>query len=81
MTIDKAIELMKSGRFFSAEFVKKDGSTRKILARTGVKKYVTGKGKAWSPSERGYVSVYDVQKKEYRLINTKTLTKINNTQL
>jgi hypothetical protein len=81
MTIDKAIELMKSGRFFSAEFVKKDGSTRKILARTGVKKYVTGKGMAWSPSERGYVSVYDVQKKEYRLINTKTLTKINNTQL
>ena len=81
MTIDKAIELMKSGRFFSAEFVKKDGSTRKILARTGVKKYVTGKGMAWSPSERGYVGVYDVQKKEYRLINTKTLTKINNTQL
>lgn len=81
MTIDKAIELMKSGRFFSAEFVKKDGSTRKILARTGVKKYVTGKGMSWSPSERGYVSVYDVQKKEYRLINTKTLTKINNTEL
>lgn len=81
MNIETAISLIKSGKFFSAEFIKKDGTKRRILARHGVRKYVKGAGMSWSPSERGYISVYDLQKKEYRLINTKTLTKINNIQL
>lgn len=81
MNIETAISLIKSGKFFTAEFTKKDGTSRRIHARSGVRKYVKGTGMAWSPSDRGYLSVYDLQKKEYRLINTQTITKVNGNEI
>lgn len=77
----QAVKLMKSGRFFSAEFKKKDGSIRKIHARSGVSKYVNGVGLKWSPEDKGYITVYDLKKKSYRMINTKTLIKVNNKEV
>lgn len=77
MNINEAINTIKSGRFFSAEFIKKDGSVRKLHGRSGVKKYLTGRGQSWNPEDRGYLNVYDVQKEQYRMINTKTLLTIN----
>ena len=42
----KAIKALynSAGRIFYAEFIKKDGSLRKMTARLGVHKGVTGKG-------------------------------------
>ena len=81
MNIEEAIKTIKSGRFFSAEFIKKDGTLRQIVARTGVRKYLTGRGRTWDPEEKGYVTVWDTQKAEYRMLNTNTLLKVNGNKL
>ena len=54
MNMKQKIESTR-GKFFTVNFVKKDGSVRKMLARTGVKK--------------GLVCVWDVQNNGYRTIN------------
>jgi hypothetical protein len=79
MNTKEAIKIVKSGRFFSAEFIKKDGTTRKIVARSGVRKYLrpNAKPQTYDPRERGYFPVYDLQKKDYRLLNIQTITVIN----
>jgi hypothetical protein len=79
MTKKDAIAIIRSSKFFSAEFVKKDGSVRYIHGRSGVKKYLKpdAKPQAYNPSELGYISVYDMHKKSYRLINAQTIIKVN----
>jgi hypothetical protein len=79
VNIKSAIAIIKSSKFFSAEFIKKDGSVRYIHGRSGVKKYLkpNAKPQAYNPSELGYISVYDMHKKSYRLINAQTIIKVN----
>lgn len=79
ITTKQALEIIKSKRIFSAEFIKKDGSIRKIVGRTGVKKHLkpNAKPQAYNPKERGYVTIYDFQKKDYRLVNLQTLIRVN----
>lgn len=74
-----AIAIIKSGKFFSCEFTKKDGSIRHLVGRSGVKKHLkpNAQPKTYDPSELGYATVYDLQEKDYRLINLQTLTKVN----
>lgn len=83
MNTKQAIEIIKSKRFFSAEFIKKDGSIRYIRGRYGVKKYLkpNAKPQVYNPSERGYLTVWDMAKKEYRLINTQSLISLNNQRI
>lgn len=83
MNKKQAIAIIKSGRFFSCSFTKKDGTTRYLLGRSGVKKYLrpNAKPRSYNPQELGYLSVYDLQAKEYRLINLQTITTINNYQI
>jgi hypothetical protein len=78
-----AIEIIKSKRFFSAVFTKKDGTSRYIYGRYGVKKYLkpNAKPQAYNPAERGYLTVWDMQKKEYRLINSQSITEINHIKI
>ena len=57
------------GNFFRACFLKKDGTIREMTARFGVKKYLKGGELTYNPEERGYIVVFDVEKKEYRTIN------------
>lgn len=68
-------DLIKStrGKFFRVEFVKRDGSKRVMIARTGVQKNLTGKGLAFEPSDYGLMTAYDVQKRAYRMVNLNTL--------
>lgn len=79
MNTKQAIEIIKSKRFFSAEFIKKDGSTRYITGQFGVKKHLkpNAKPQAYKPAERGYLTIWDLKKKEYRLLNTQTIIKLN----
>lgn len=74
-----AIAIIKSKKFFSAEFIKKDGTVRFIYGRSGVKKHLkpNAKPQVYKPSEMGYLTIWDMQKKEYRLINSQTIIKIN----
>jgi len=80
MNKKQAIAIIKSSRFFSAEFIKKDGTVRYIRGRAGVTKYLkpNAKPQAYKPSEMGYLTIWDMVKKEYRLINSQTLIKVNN---
>lgn len=71
-------ELIKGtkGKFFSVEFIKKDGSLRRMTARLGVRKGITGKGMAFNPSEKELMVVWATDKKNYRMINLKTITSL-----
>jgi hypothetical protein len=62
------------GEIFTATFVKKDGTTRVINARLGVKRYLRGGDLPYNPLERGLLPVYDLQKNDYRIINLNTIT-------
>ena len=68
------------GKIFSAVFTKKDGKKRTMVCRQGVAKYVKGVGLKFKPvdssKERDLIGVFDMHKKAYRFINTKTLEQI-----
>lgn len=72
----KEIKDMAKGTIFSAEFTKKDGTTRKMLARLGVKKHLKGGTKPFNDDDYNILTVYDLQKKGYRSINLNTLQKL-----
>mgnify|MGYP000394956649 CR=1 FL=1 len=75
----KALEKLyeSAGRIFYAEFIKKDGSLRRMTARLGVHKGVTGKGMRYDPLERGLLPVYDMDKADWRMINLNTLRRLS----
>lgn len=60
------------GKIFAAQFIKKDGSTRKMVARIGVSKNLQG-GQNGASAKNNLVTVYDMAKGGYRMINLKTL--------
>ena len=75
----KALEKLyeSAGRIFYAEFVKKDGSLRRMTARLGVHKGVTGKGMRYNPLERGLLPVFDMDRADWRMVNLNTLQRLS----
>ena len=65
-----------NGRFFSADFFKKDGSKRHINARLGVKKHLKGGVNKVEAPDRPYMTVWDAQKKGYRTLNLHTVDRL-----
>lgn len=63
----------KRGRIFSITFVKRDGSIRNMNCRLGVTRYLKGTG---STVRTGVVTVYDLQKKQYRSVRPETVLRI-----
>lgn len=76
MNVSDVKEQLKGGKIFTVEFIKKDGTLRKMNARLGVKKGVKGVGMAYEPSEKNLLPVFDMQKGSFRMINCSTITKI-----
>lgn len=70
------IKKLAKGTFFSAEFTKKDGTTRKMIARLGVTKHLKGGNKSYNDQDFNHLTVFDVQKKQYRVINLNTLKQL-----
>ena len=66
-----------NGKVFTVEHIKKDGTTRITNCRLNVKKGVKGVGLKYNPSEKGLLPVYDMQIKAHRMVNLKTVTKLN----
>lgn len=64
------------GKFFTTTFIKKDGSTRKMTARLGVRKGVNGKGLKFDPAEKDLLVVYEMSKDAHRMINLNTIQSI-----
>ena len=71
--LDSLIRDNKS-KIFSCIFLKKDGSIRVMNCRLGVFKGVKGTGKPIHNKSNSYMTVYDMIKKSYRVINLDTLT-------
>lgn len=69
-------QLVKDGRFFSCEFVKRtDGTVRRMLARVGV--HSSGKGELpYDPVKHDLVVVWDVLKRGFRTIPADNLRRI-----
>ena len=67
----KAMIKSSKGKFFSAEFIKSDGSKRKIVARVGC--HIGVKGTSNRKQKDRLITVYEPKVKGYRTINLETL--------
>lgn len=65
-----------NGAFFSAQFVKKDGSVRDMVCRLGVTKHLKGGELAFDPKEKGLIVVFEMDQEGYRMINVRTLKQL-----
>ena len=73
MTIKEKIQSM-GGKFFSVEFINREGKTRVMLCRVGVTKYLKG-GKRTVGSD--VQVVFDMHKMQYRSFRYDSVIKIN----
>jgi hypothetical protein len=75
LKLSEARQVIRSakGKIFSATFVKKNGDIRVMTARTGVKKDLKGTGMKYDPAAYNLISVFDMNKRQYRSINLNTL--------
>jgi hypothetical protein len=69
MIVENLLEETSNKKIFSVTFIKKDGSLRKMNAMRGVRKGVKGVGHSFNPSEKNLLTVYDMQKKDFRFVN------------
>lgn len=67
--------VFSNGKIATISFIKKDGSERQMTCRRKVTKFLKG-GKSNISHKKNLVSVYDLQSKGYRCINTDTVYKI-----
>lgn len=68
------IKALAGGTIFTAINVKRNGETRRYICRLGVRKHLKGGELPYNPAEKDLLTVFDMKKKEYRMINLRTLT-------
>jgi hypothetical protein len=75
---DQAEQLIKDtkGKFFTVTFIKKDGTTRVMNARLGVKAYLKGGDLPYDAASKGLLPVFDIPKRAYRMININTISNL-----
>lgn len=64
------------GKLFSVTFKKKDGTLRKMVARLGVRKYLTGGGAKFDAEPRGMVRVFSMGDKGYRTVTAERIVRL-----
>jgi hypothetical protein len=62
------LELLRRGRIVGVEFTKRDGSTRRMAARSGVKSHLRGGRLNYSPEDHDLIVVFDMNKRAYRQV-------------
>lgn len=68
--LTQQLRQMTKGKIFRVTFIKRTtGEKRVMVCRMGVKKGVTGEGQKYIPSNKGLITVFDVQKKAFRNIS------------
>ena len=63
-------------KIFYCEFIKNDGSLRKMKCRLGVKKYLNGGQLKYNTAEQNNLIVFDMEKRDYRTIKCDNIVKI-----
>lgn len=71
-SILRAIAIAQEGKIFTVQFIKKDGSERTLTGRLGVTKHLVG-GENTVAHKPEYLTVYDMQKGDYRNVNLDTV--------
>ena len=61
------------GKFFTVQFVKKNGEHRRLVGRLGVRCHAHGGKLKFDPNGLGLVNVYDMQAHGYRFVNLATV--------
>lgn len=76
--VESILRELASGKIFSVKFRKRtDPDTiRHMTCRFNVSKGIKGKARLFSPNERGLISVWDVQARDYRFISVEGITEI-----
>jgi hypothetical protein len=77
---DRARDFLVSetgGLIFSAFFRKKDGSMREMVCRRGVTAHRRGGDLPYDPLKHGLITVFDMEKNDYRMVNSNTLVSFN----
>ena len=64
------------GRFVGVDFIKKDGSARKLNGRLGVVKHLKGGDNMTESESRPYLVIYDVKTPGYRAVNLATVSAV-----
>jgi hypothetical protein len=86
LTKTDVLNHIDSKKFFSCRFVKQDGTQRYLRGLSGVKKFkdkngdiqtLKGVGMKFKPKDMGYRVVFDLDKREYRMVNTITILEFN----
>lgn len=78
MDVSALKKLVGDGKIFSCRFIKRsDGTVRRMVARTGVKIGVTGKGSAYDPEAKGLLTVYDMEKRGFRTIPSENVIEVH----
>lgn len=74
ISIEKAVELMDSGKIFTAFFLKRTtNKMRSMNARCKVNKGVTGKGLSFNPAEKNLKVVYEIPEEHHKTIDLRGL--------
>lgn len=60
-------------QYVSLEFIKKDGSLRKMNGQFGVTKHLKGGVNKTVKPDNAYMTIYDAKAKGYRTINLETI--------
>jgi hypothetical protein len=68
--------MIECGQIYSAIFVKKDKSIRKMTCKQGVQKHLKGGKMPYKPTEYGLIGTFDMKKRAYRLVNLNTLLEL-----
>ena len=68
----RAIALAQEGKIFTVVFTKKDGTERTLVGRLGVTKHLKG-GENTVTAYEQYLTVFDMQKQQYRNVNLDTV--------
>ena len=71
----QARDLIKSsgGKIFTARTIKKDGTSRALNGRINVHKGVKDMGMKYNPEDYNLITIFDMQKHEFRMVNMETL--------
>ena len=73
ITRERFDKIAGDGKIPSCEFIKNDGSLRKMVFRPQVTKGVTGEGMKYNPSDYGLRTVYDMHERGFRHVNLNTM--------
>ena len=77
---ERAKEIIKENKykFFTAHFIKVDKTKRILNCMIGVQyKPKTNKKRPYDPNKYNLINVYDLKNKGFKMINLKTLYKLN----